>query len=114
ATEGLLFQSSEIDHRSVTEKSGMPDGGVSGGRGNHRRVANHRANIVNAEAAANETARTRTYILHRGRSVRVITKRCLTRDFRALGSGDEPPAVDRGGNTFFLARKKSQISDPVG
>ena len=26
AAESLLFQSSEIDHRSVTEKSGMPDG----------------------------------------------------------------------------------------
>src|SRR5215208_8469463 len=29
AAEGLLFQSSEILDRFVTEKSGMPDGGIS-------------------------------------------------------------------------------------
>lgn len=56
AAVGLLFQSSEILQGSVTEKSGMPDGGISGGRDNERRVANHHAGIVNAEAAANETA----------------------------------------------------------
>src|SRR5262249_23036684 len=83
AAEGLLFQSPEIDRRSVTEKSGMADRGTSGGHSKHRRVANHGANVVDTKAAANETARALAYVFHRSRIVRVVTKRCLTRGFRA-------------------------------
>src|SRR5262249_43355719 len=76
--EGLLWQCSEIDCRSGTEKSGMPNGRISSRRGNPR-VTNYGTDIINTKAATNDTAAALAYVLHRRRTVRVVTKRCLTR-----------------------------------
>src|SRR6476660_2007751 len=47
---GLLCQRPEIDPRSVTKQSGMPDGRSSSVRGKERRVANYHAGTVNYQS----------------------------------------------------------------
>ena len=83
AAEGLPFQSSQIHDFSVVEHGGMPDGRNRGERGHEHRIANHQAAIVDTEAAATRTAKAQPYVLHQGRVKGVVTKRGLTRGFRA-------------------------------
>ena len=51
-------------------------------RGNECRVANRHADIVDTKAATIDTADALAYVFHRGRIIRIVTKRGLTRGFR--------------------------------